>query len=70
MPCRHLLVRFRDAEHVYQAFKEQGVLVRNFSESKGCAGCLRISVGKEEENRKVLSILDRLAPKASGVSQR
>jgi len=62
-----LLVRFHDAEVVYRELKEQGVLVRNFSDSKGCEGCLRISVGKEDENRKVLSVLDRLAPKANGV---
>jgi len=64
-----LLVRFRDADNVYRALKDQGVLVRNFSASKGCEGCLRISVGKEEENRKVLKVLDQLAPKASGVGQ-
>ena len=64
-----LFVCFRDAETVYDALKHQGILIRNFSAAKGCEGCLRISVGKEEQNRKLLSVLDRLAPKENGASQ-
>jgi len=65
-----LFVCFHDAKTVYDALTGHGILVRNFSASKGCEGCLRISVGKEEENRKLLSVLDRLAPKANGAGQK
>jgi len=58
-----LLVRFYDAETVNTVLKEQGVLVRDFSNTEGCEGCLRISIGKVQENQKVLRVLGSIAQK-------
>lgn len=55
-----LLVRFCDTAVVYNALVQADVLVRDFSKAKGCAGCLRVSVGEESENRAVLDVLDKL----------
>jgi len=59
-----LLVRFYDAKTVSAELNEQGVLVRDFSDKIGCEGCLRISIGKMQENREVLRVLDSIAQKA------
>ena len=55
-----LLVKFADAELVANALSDNGILVRNFSKAPGCENCLRITIGLEEENRKLLSVLDRI----------
>lgn len=56
-----LLVKFSNAGAVCNALRNAGVLVRDFSNATGAAGCLRISAGYEDENHKVLQILDRLS---------
>ncbi len=61
-----LLVRFSDTKSVYQTLQEAGVLVRDFSAAKGAEGCLRISIGKENENRQILAVLDRLQASLAG----
>ena len=55
-----LLVRFRDAELVLKSCRTRGVLVRDFSRKAGLEGCLRITVGDEEQIRLVLEILETL----------
>jgi histidinol-phosphate aminotransferase len=46
-----LLVRFNDANAIYEYLKQNGILVSNKSKTKGCEGCLRIAVGTERENK-------------------
>jgi histidinol-phosphate aminotransferase len=43
------LLRVPDADRVYEALRRQGVLVRNLH--PGLAGCLRVTVGRPDENR-------------------
>lgn len=50
----------RPATEVWQALADRGILVRNFTETPGCEGCLRVSVGTHEENEKFLEALSRL----------
>ena len=52
-----LLVRVDDADALYAHLIADGIIVRNRSRVKGCKGCLRITVGLEEENDKLLSSL-------------
>lgn len=56
-----LLAKFENPSQVHDALREGGVLVRNFASAAGTAGCLRISTGFEDENRRVLQILDRVS---------
>lgn len=49
-----LLVKVVDADGLYDALIEKGVIVRNRSRVKGCEGCLRITVGTPEENLRVV----------------
>ncbi len=52
-----LLVRFIDAGAVFQYLISQQVIVRDRSRVTRCAGCLRISVGTEAQNARLLTVL-------------
>jgi len=54
-----LLVRFRDPEGVFQYLIDQDIIVRNRSNVHQCEGCLRISVGTEKENIKLIEALNQ-----------
>lgn len=52
-----LLVEMKNAALVYQHLKDNGILVSNKSNTKGCEGCLRITVGNERENKILIETL-------------
>lgn len=52
-----LLVRFHDSEVIYQYLLSNGIVVRNQSSQPNCANCLRITVGTEAENARLLEVL-------------
>lgn len=56
-----LLVRFVSPQEVYKELMEQGIILRDRSNLKGCQGCLRITIGLPEENEKMISALKKLA---------
>ena len=53
-----LLVRFRDAARIFTYLTDRLIIVRDRSSVTGCEGCLRITVGTREENRKLLDALN------------
>lgn len=49
------------AGRVYKVMAEQHqVVVRDRSKELGCPGCLRITIGTEEENRRLIELLTQL----------
>ena len=52
-----LLLRSQ-ADNLFKRLLEQGVLVRDFSSRHRLAGCVRVTVGTEEENNAFLNALD------------
>ena len=56
-----LLVKTKDARGLYGWLLEEGIVVRDRSRVELCAGCLRITVGTEEENAALLSAMGRFA---------
>lgn len=52
-----LLVKFDQANEVFDYLIERGVIVRNRTKEKHCAGCLRVTVGTKEENDRLLGLL-------------
>ncbi len=52
-----VLVRFDDADAVYDHLIGDCIIVRNRNRVKGCEGCLRITMGLKEENDKLLKSL-------------
>lgn len=52
-----ILARFVDANYIYNRLVEKGIIVRNRTNILLCEGCLRITVGTEEENRILLDEL-------------
>lgn len=52
------LVKVSDPDKVYAYLTEHGVIVRNRHRIFGCAGCLRLTIGTPEENRRLLQLLN------------
>lgn len=56
-----ILVMVDDANRLYSQLADKGVIVRNRNSVSLCAGCLRITVGTDEENRTLIETLQSLA---------
>lgn len=52
-----ILVRVTDANGLYKHLADKGVIVRNRNSVSLCAGCLRITVGTDEENKILMETL-------------
>lgn len=52
-----LLVKMKHANEVFTYLQKKGIIVRNRSTTKGCEGCLRITVGTEQENEELITAL-------------
>ncbi len=52
-----VLVEVADADKLYDKLVEGGVIVRNRSRIKGCKNTLRLTIGTEQENKKMLEII-------------
>lgn len=52
-----VLVRVGDANAVYRQLVDRGIIVRNRNNVALCEGCLRITVGTQEENKTLLEEL-------------
>jgi len=55
-----LLVKVADANHIYQMLVDKGIIVRNRNNISLCCGCLRITVGTEDENKLLINTLKQL----------
>ena len=60
-----LLVKTDDARGIYEHLLHAGIVVRDRSKVELCAGCLRITVGTEEENRELLMAMTQFGPAAA-----
>ena len=54
-----VLVRMDSAKEVYKSLLDEGVVVRDRSSMPLCEGCLRITIGTEDDNKKMLSALTK-----------
>ncbi|HTG56695.1 MAG TPA: histidinol-phosphate transaminase [Niabella sp.] len=52
-----LLVKITDAHNVFSYLQSKGIIVRNRNTTKGCEGCLRITVGTAAENEALIEAL-------------
>lgn len=52
-----LLVKIDSPQEKVEMLKKKGVIARDRSKVNGCEGCIRISVGKRDENNLLLAIL-------------
>lgn len=55
-----ILVKVKDANGLYNQLADKGVIVRNRNSVSLCAGCLRITVGTENENNTLIKVLNTL----------
>lgn len=52
-----LLVKIKDTQNVFSYLQKQGIIVRNRNTTKGCEGCIRITIGTENENQQLIAAL-------------
>ena len=62
-----LLVKVPDADLLYTQLVEQGIIVRNRNTIARCLGCLRITIGTQEENAELLKTLKKISGLSVGV---
>lgn len=55
-----ILIKVPDANKTYDQLVEKGIIVRNRNSVSLCLGCLRITVGTESENKKLIEELQKL----------
>ncbi len=55
-----VLVKVSDANLIYNKLVEKGIIVRNRNSVSLCIGCLRITVGTDEENKILITELKKL----------
>lgn len=55
-----ILVKTADADRIYKYLTEEGIIVRNRNKVALCEGCLRITVGTNEENQAIINSLKKL----------
>jgi len=55
-----LLVRFKNSDRIFKSLTQQGIIVRDRSKALYCENCLRITVGTEPENIRLLAQLKNL----------
>ncbi|MDU1903929.1 MAG: histidinol-phosphate transaminase [Dysgonomonas sp.] len=55
-----VLVKVSDANLIYNKLVEKGIIVRNRNSVSLCVGCLRITVGTDEENKILITELKKL----------
>lgn len=56
-----ILIKVDDATKRYNELIEKGIVIRNRTNDDLCKNCLRITVGTEEENEKILSVFKLLS---------
>ncbi|MFI3259029.1 MAG: histidinol-phosphate transaminase [Rikenellaceae bacterium] len=54
-----ILIKVSDADRLYDELVEAGVIVRNRSRIVGCKNTLRLTIGTEAENRRMLDIIEK-----------
>ncbi len=55
-----LLVKTTNADLIYNQLLDNGIVVRNRSKEPGCEECLRITVGSEVENKRLIEIFKKV----------
>ena len=53
-----LLVQVPDANETYNYIVTNGVIVRNRTNQVGCENCLRLTIGTESENQRLIELLE------------
>jgi len=55
-----ILVKVSDADRLYTELRRIGIIIRNRNSEPGCEGCVRITIGSDAENERLLSAMKDL----------
>ena len=58
--CPWIYFETGKGEAIYEAMKENGILIKFFKGNEAMPASIRLSIGTPEENRKVLEILKKV----------
>lgn len=65
-----VLVRIGDARLTFlRAMRERGILVRDRNSDPGCAGCVRITIGNDEQTNHFIEALRELVPQLRAAAE-
>jgi len=53
-----VLVEVTNADKIYTYLLDKGIVVRNRTNQPGCFNCLRVTVGTQAENRRLVQALE------------
>ena len=54
-----ILIKVSEPKKLYNHFLQNQIIVRDRSKAPLCEGCLRITVGTQEENKKLINALNQ-----------
>lgn len=57
--ANYILIKTKDANKLYNYLTSKGIIVRNRNTQSLCEGCLRITIGNNNENIKLIDALDQ-----------
>ena len=55
-----ILARFENARQIYEKLVAHNIIIRDRSNLPNCRGCLRITVGKPQENETLIALLQEM----------
>lgn len=58
--ANYILVRFKEGNTVFKTLWDQGIILRDQSKQPGLTNCLRITIGTETENVRVIDAIEAL----------
>ena len=55
-----LLVKFHEADRIFTVLRAQGIILRDQSRQPTLENCIRVTIGTEPENERLLATLNAL----------
>tara|TARA_Y100000385_G_C13051266_1_gene619875 strand:+ start:470 stop:1504 length:1035 start_codon:yes stop_codon:yes gene_type:complete len=55
--ANYILVQFQHPKEIYELLKSEGIIVRDRTAAPLCSGCLRLTIGKSDENIRMLNLI-------------
>ncbi|TNH04631.1 histidinol-phosphate transaminase [Testudinibacter sp. TR-2022] len=61
--ANYILVKFQNGTNVFKTLWDQGIILRDQSKALGLSNCIRITIGSEQENRRVVDAIRAISAK-------
>ncbi|MGR3806293.1 histidinol-phosphate transaminase [Pasteurella testudinis] len=61
--ANYILVKFQNGTNVFKTLWDQGIILRDQNKALGLSNCIRITIGSEQENRRVIEAVRAISAK-------